>query len=223
MAMNTTTDMMTEREEIEMLLPWYVTGKLDAADKARVETWLARAPDLARQLDLVRAEQGENLRLNEALRAPASLTVDRTLAIAQGRAGVLSQAAAWLRELFTAPSSGSVRWAAAAAGVVMLLQAAALGYLASERPVGGYVQATGEQAAVRAGTFVLVRFADTATAKDITTALSDLDMAIVEGPRQGGLFRVKIGLAKLSDAQRDARIATLRQRPGLTVFITPSE
>ena len=26
-----------ERSEIELLLPWYATGKLDAADKARVE------------------------------------------------------------------------------------------------------------------------------------------------------------------------------------------
>ena len=43
-----------EREEIEMLLPWYVTGRLDRADRARVEGYLARHPDVAAQLDLVR-------------------------------------------------------------------------------------------------------------------------------------------------------------------------
>jgi anti-sigma factor RsiW len=224
MAMSNTTEMISERDEIEMLLPWYVTGKLDAPDRARVDAWLRRAPDLARQLDLIRAEQDESLRANEALRAPASLTIERTMTAAQGsmRVGLLSPLTAMLRGLFTAPSAGSVRWAAAAAGVVMLLQAAAVGYLLLERPGTGYQQAGGGPVAAQAGTFALVRFADAATAKDIAAALADLDMTVVEGPRQGALFRVKIGAAGLSEADRDARIDALRRRAGLVVLVTPS-
>ena len=34
------------REDIELLLPWYVNGTLDAADVAKVEDYLARHPDM---------------------------------------------------------------------------------------------------------------------------------------------------------------------------------
>ena len=62
-----------EREEIEMLLPWYVTGKLDRTDAARVESYLARHPRLAAQLDLIRAERDETVLANEALGRPSAL------------------------------------------------------------------------------------------------------------------------------------------------------
>ena len=92
MAMSKSTDTMSERDDIEMLLPWYVTGKLDAADRTRVEAYLKSTPDLARQVDLIRAEQDQARRVNEALRAPASLTVERLLAVgartAKGRCDV---------------------------------------------------------------------------------------------------------------------------------------
>ena len=50
-----------------MLLPWYVTGRLDRADAARVESYLARHPQIAAQLDLIRAEREETVMANEAL------------------------------------------------------------------------------------------------------------------------------------------------------------
>ena len=222
--MSNTTDTTSERDDIEMLLPWYVTGKLDAADRARVEAWLQRAPDLARQVDLIRAEQDENLRINQALRAPASLTIERTAAIVRGseHTGALSQMAAIVRELFTAPSAGMVRVAAAAVGVVMLLQAAAVGYLITERPSAGYQQASGGPIAVQPGRYALVRFNDTATAKDIATALAEIGISIADGPHQGALFRVRLGAAGLSDAERDARIDALKRRTGLVVLVTPA-
>ncbi len=221
--MSNSTDMISERDEIEMLLPWYVTGKLEAADRTRVEAWLQRAPDLARQLDLIRAEQGESRHANEALRAPQSLTIERTFAVAQaaGGASVWSRVRTILASLVAAPSSGTLRWAAAAAGVVMLLQAATVGYLLLERQGTGYQQASGGSAAAQAGTFALVRFADAATAKDIAAALAELGMTVVEGPRPGALFRVRIGAAGLSEADRDARVDALRRRPGLVALVTP--
>jgi len=69
-----------EREEIEMLLPWYVTGKLDRTDAARVESYLARHPRLAAQLDLIRAERDETVLANEALGRPSATALDRLLA-----------------------------------------------------------------------------------------------------------------------------------------------
>src|SRR5262245_62093995 len=70
----------SEREEIEMLLPWYVTGKLDPSDHAKVEAYLAAHPDVARQLDLVRAERHETVAANEALGWPSAGATERLMA-----------------------------------------------------------------------------------------------------------------------------------------------
>ena len=127
-----------------------------------------------------------------------------------------------IRDFFVMPSAGPVRWAAAAAGAIMLVQAGAVGYLVSERQGGTYQTASGGQSTVQPGAYALVRFADTATAATISAALSDLDMRIVDGPRQGGLFRVRIGAASMSEKDQEGRIDALRRRPGLVVLVTPS-
>jgi anti-sigma factor RsiW len=228
MAMSTTTQMPTEREDIEMLLPWYVTGKLVAPDRARVEAWLKSDPDLARQVDLIRAEQIENLRANDAVRAPASLTVEQTMAALHrsGRSSPVAGLVGRIRNFFVMPAAGPVRWAAAAAGAVMLAQAGAVGYLVSQRQGESYQTASGGQSvgqtAAQPGAYALVRFADSATAAGIAAALSELDMRVVDGPRQGGLFRVRIGAADMSEKDRDDRLDALRRRPGLVVLVTPS-
>ena len=78
--MSRETNPMRERDDIELLLPWYVTGRLSAEDRARVEAWLQRDPDLARQLPLAAEESLEARRSAEATPVPAGLSVERTLA-----------------------------------------------------------------------------------------------------------------------------------------------
>ena len=56
-----------EREEIEMLLPWYVTGNISDDDRARVDSYLADHPEIGRQLELAREEMDETVALNESL------------------------------------------------------------------------------------------------------------------------------------------------------------
>ena len=41
---------------IEQLLPWYVTGKLEASERVEVENALKRFPELRTQLELIRTE-----------------------------------------------------------------------------------------------------------------------------------------------------------------------
>ncbi len=47
--MNATMNKAPEREEIEILLPWYAAGTLNRRDTARVEDALANDAELARQ------------------------------------------------------------------------------------------------------------------------------------------------------------------------------
>lgn len=68
--------MMNEREEIELLLPWYVTGKLDAEDQSRVEAYLESHRDLDDQLALIREDRDEVIAVNEQVPTPSAGGLD---------------------------------------------------------------------------------------------------------------------------------------------------
>jgi anti-sigma factor RsiW len=216
---------LSERDEIEMLLPWYATGRLDAADRVRVDQWLQREPELRRQLELVRDEHDQTVRSNEARVLPASVTVEQTLRHVDqqepGRKTVLSFLAP-VRKAYAAPTARGVRWAAAVATVLFLAQSALVVTLMKDRQAADYQTASGGTPVQRDGSFALVRFADTTTAKDIDANLNSLGMSIVEGPRAGGIFRIQIGATGLSEQQRNERMAALRAYPGFVVFISPT-
>jgi hypothetical protein len=126
-----------------------------------------------------------------------------------------------VRSFFAMPEPRAVKWAAAVAGCIMLLQAGAIGWLAADRPgEATYQPASGGTATPASGTFALVRFADTATAAQVAAALTELNMSVVDGPREGGFFKVRIGAADLSAADRDSRIGALRLRNGVVTFVT---
>ena len=72
------------------------------------------------------------------------------------------------------------------------------------------------------GTYALVRFADTATTGDVGGLLTGLAMSIVDGPKPGGLYRVRLGDATMSSQQRDERIAALRAARPIVVLATPA-
>jgi anti-sigma factor RsiW len=222
--MNQNTDDLAEREEIEMLLPWYVTGRLDPQDVARVEAFLAEHPEQRRQLDLIRDEQAETIRLNEAIPAPSAPSVDVLLARVgdassrrQASPNLLARVARWW-----ALRAGGMSWAAAAAAGLVLIQAAVIALLLVRQDGGAFQTASGPAGFVTPGSFAIVRFADTATADEIIATLTGLDMTIADGPKAGGLFSVRIGPETMSDGERAARIAELKQDGTVVVFATSS-
>jgi anti-sigma factor RsiW len=231
MAMSETGTPSSEREEIEMLLPWYATGRLEPNDMARVEAFLERHPDVARQLDLVAAEREATIASNDAIRLPRGLTADALLARigAEERrtpAGALRGVFGTITQFFSAPTATGVRWAAAAAALLLAVQLGVIGSLSTElarRPdPGGFTTASGGAGAAADGAFALVRFTDSATAAQISAELLRRDMAIAEGPKPGGLFLVRIGPARLTVAERDAKISELRQNGALVGLVTPA-
>ncbi|NJO24226.1 MAG: hypothetical protein HC868_16550, partial [Sphingomonadales bacterium] len=170
-----------ERSEIELLLPWYVTGRLGAADTARVTAFLAAHPDMQRQLALVREEQEQSVQANEALVGPSRGSLDRLMASIERESRVsLSPHTVWSRiaQFFAMPTSQGVRWAAAAAGLLLLIQAAVIGSLLIARSGDTYQTASGKHAPA-SGTTLLVGFADAATAPAIAVLLGQLDAQIV--------------------------------------------
>jgi anti-sigma factor RsiW len=194
-----------EREEIEMLLPWYVTGKLDAGDLAKVEAYLAAHPEFARQLDLVRAERDGSVLANEAQGVPSAGATARLMAALPSawQAGAawraLQRSLQQIGELFVAPTANATL-------------------------IGGrtdtYQPASGPQAGN--GIAVLVVFADEARAPAISQLLADFDASIVDGPKAGGLYKVLLRTEDKSQAAREALMRRLAERRDVVRAVLPS-
>jgi len=214
-----------EREEIEMLLPWYVTGRLDAADLAKMEAYLARHPEVARQLDLARTERDETVAANEALGLPSAGATARLMAsLPAARPGWAAMRALrgglqQVGDLLAAPTANAVRWAALAAAVLIAVQGIAIVSLLNER-AGTYQTASGGQSGD--GIALLVTFADDAKATAISQLLTDLDGSIVDGPKAGGVYKIRLRTEDRSTAGREALMRRLAGRRDIVRAVLPS-
>jgi anti-sigma factor RsiW len=214
-----------EREEIEMLLPWYVTGRLDAGDMAKVEAYLAAHPHVARQLDLARTERDATVAANDALDLPSPGATERLLAsLPAARPGWAARRAVrsglqHIGGLLAAPTASAVRWGALAAAVLLAVQAVVIVSLLNER-AGTYQAASGGQAA--GGITVLVAFADDAKATAVSQLLTDLDASIVDGPKAGGVYKIRQRTEDKSPAAREALVRRLAERRDIVRAVLPS-
>ncbi len=228
--MSTNGKMSKERDDIEMLLPWYESGTLDDADRKRVDAWLAKDPSLGDRLALVREEREAAVEANEAAGAPGPGALDRLMAsieaeakpsLAAGKADL----GGWVSRLFGAPVPAGLQWAAAAAVILIIVQAGALGVLVSSGGLQGvgYETASRESTVPAEGTFALVRFSDEASASEIAGFLSEADMVIVDGPKPGGVWKIRLSAAKLTGAERDELLKKLRENPNLVTMAVPAD
>src|SRR5262245_14038447 len=160
----------SEREEIEKLLPWYVTGKLGLSDTSKVERYLAQHPDALAQLQLIGAERQETIRANEAMGWPRSGMSDRLMTSlpssaapsrSHGLLARLGQAFRMLPALATQP-------AALAMALLVLAQAAFIMVLLARAPT--YRLAAGAQGD---GAAALIAFVDDAKAGDVAHFLGE--------------------------------------------------
>jgi anti-sigma-K factor RskA len=222
MAMSEKPSTLSEREEIELLLPWYVMGRLDQADAAKVETALARDPSLERQFQLIREEHDQSAHGNEAIPDRPASKADRLMRdLARRQAPrAASTPSVWdrLTDFFALPELGAVRWAAAAAALVIVLQAGVISTL-TLRQSGGYLPASGETVTGDRGTVALVGFVGGATTQAVIDLLAGHDMAILDGPNASGAFTVRIGPQTMSEAERDAKIEALRGRGDVVAVV----
>lgn len=224
---------MSEREEIELLLPWYATGRLDQPDLERVERYLAANPQEAFKLEATREELAAETALNEAYGAPAPGGFERLMAridtlperaaqpAQQVAQGWLESAQAWLAETFSAPA---MRYGAAAAAIVIMVQAAAIVALTQRAPApGSFETASGQSEQITQGSALLIAFSAQARASDITALMREINGSIVTGPTADGLYRVTIKGERLAAQKLDQLVAKLEARSGLVRFAAPAE
>ena len=135
---------MNEREEIELLLPWYATGKLDAEDQRRVETYLANHRDLDDQLALVREDRDDVIALNEQMPTPSAGGLDRLLARVDAEEPDAGRKTVsffqGLKDLFGEYGSPGLKLAAVSLVVLFVAQSVAITSLLTETAPGGTYQ-----------------------------------------------------------------------------------
>ena len=212
-----------EPHAADLLAPWRATGRLDEADVAAIDRMLAEDPSLVDRLDVALDERDATVALNEALPAPSSAMRDRLFDRIEAHEAARAPKAAglmrWLSAKLSAASPGTLAWGAAAAALVIALQA---GLLTKAYLAGGEAtyQTASDGNAAATGATALVAFQPAATAEQIAALLGDAKAEIVGGPKPGGVFVVRLSAEPLEGAALDAALKRFRDDP-LVRFVSP--
>lgn len=212
---------LSERDEIEALLPWYVAGRLDAKSHARVDRYMEAHPEVRAHLALAREEADAAIAGNRAIAGPGPDALARlrasVAAAAPRRQSFFAQAserfADWIANL-APPQLGLV---AAAAALVLMLQAAAIGVLVMQRAgEPAYQTASGNEVAGER-IELLVGFSEQATMGQISAVLKEIDAVVADGPK-AGLYRLR-----LPDRGEEGRAAAIEllQQSGVVTIVLP--
>jgi hypothetical protein len=181
-----------EPQDVEELLPWYVTRRVSREEARGIEAALKTMPDLAGKLAQVQREREAVSRAAEAVEPAPPETLQRLLqqvdSTRQWRVPRIespSEAGGWLKSAMGHNVVWQTAFAAACVAVVALgirlYNPAAPG----EHGVAGNISGTG-------GATLLVTFQPTATAGDIASLLGGLGATIVDGPEAGGAYVLRL-------------------------------
>jgi hypothetical protein len=186
-----------ERHEIEALLPWHAAGTLNRRDADRVEQALAGDRELKRRYELVREELNETIHLNETLGAPSSRCMERLFAAIDGegerqprRQGSFDLAGR-ISDFLSGFTPRTLAWSAAAAALAIIVQAAVITSVVVKEK-GATYEVASTQTIPADGPSAMVRFVAQASASDITHFLDAYKAVVVDGPKAGGLFRIRL-------------------------------
>jgi hypothetical protein len=183
-----------EREDLEALLPWHAAGTLNRRDAERVEQALAGDRELARRFNLAREELNETIHLNETLGAPSARAMEKLFAAIDAeparRAKVSFDLTGRLASFIASFSPRTLAWSASAAALAIVLQAGVIttGLIKQEAGQGTELASAG----VTDGTLAVIRFAPKADAADITKFLLANKASMIDGPKSGGIYTIRL-------------------------------
>ena len=210
-----TTVKQSEPSEIELLLPWYAAGTLDARESQQVEAALASDPELAARYEWVRAELEQETLVSEAAGEPSGRDVKTLFAkidvLPAQKSHSSFDLSARVAEFLAALSPRTLAWSAMAAALAIVLQAGFLaGFVLKEKSPGGYETASAPAIVSGEGSYVLLRFQPQASAADVANFLETNKLSIVGGPSTGGLYRVRVAPTKLAKTDLTRIVSTLQ-------------
>ena len=232
--MNNQSNRNSEREEIELLLPWYVSGGLGLEETGRVEAYLEHHSELEQQLTALREDAEASISANEEITAQPEAALGRLLrsieAESPGRqksrlpSSLLSNGLMdFLNDFLRSLSPAGLSLAASTAAIVILVQAGLLvAYQWSEMPGEvTYHTASGDEK--QAGVRLLIQFNSNVTHGAVGRFLSENHAEILAGPKPGGFYLVGIESGSLNEAARQELITTLGRDKTLVTLILPAQ
>ncbi len=187
--------------ELQRLLPWYVTDRLDSADQARVEAHLAGCAECQEEVRFERtlAKSVKGLPLDEEV---GWRRMERRLkAEPPRRRGALAGAASSRLGLWGG-------WAVAACALI------ALGVMAmphAPQPASAPYHVLGAPHSVTPGNMVVI-FRPETSERAIRAELNAVDARIVDGPTGADAYVLQVPAA-----QRSGALAQLRSRPNIVL------
>ncbi len=198
-----------DHQEINGLLPWYVTGRLDPPDRVRVETHLGICVECQAEVRFQRRLDAEIAQL--------PLDVDQSWRemrrqLDRETGGVGSRASEWLRGLFKPRVRSPAPWLGWAVATVAILVTAGTLLRAPQpgSPPATY-RALSSGAADTAGNIVVMFRPDTRESV-IREALNAIQARIVGGPTSTDGYVLKV-----ASGQRAQALTDLRRRVSVTL------
>lgn len=174
--------------ELQSLLPWYVTGRLDPAEHARVEAHVAGCEECQ-----------EELRFEQSLAdGVKTLPLDADVSWRRMERRLKAERRRPRPSLLASPWTG---WAVAACALV------AVGVTVIPRAPAASYHVLGAPRASTPGNMVVI-FRPETSERDIRVALDQAGARIVDGPTAADAYVLTV-----PDAQRARALATLRTRP----------
>lgn len=208
-------DPQMHQHQMLQMLPWYVNGTLDAADRARVEDWLRTEPGAAAELawlvSLQQRVQADVPDVSDEIGLARTLQRIRTESRPAPRRAPATPSFAerlrgWLDQFNLSP-------AFAMAALVVVVQAGVILNLASGDRDYEQVRAVTTGAAPTTGQLLRVAFKPEAREQEIRLLLVTLQGNIESGPGQLGDYYVRVPAAVATDA-----LARLKDAPIIESF-----
>ena len=225
--MTTIKNQVSEREEIEALLPWHAAGTLTRREAQKVEQALAADADLASQYATIREDLAETIVANETLGAPSARAIKKLMADIEADASSARRArtsfnlGAWLSETLSSFSPRTLAWSATAAALAVVLQAGLLaGMFVSERQGTGATLASYHdvtKSIADDGSYLIMSFSPQANVADVNKLLNTYKMAVVDGPNGGNVYTVRLAMTGMPKEELARLVKQLQDEKTLTL------
>ena len=214
--MTTIKNKVSEREEIEALLPWHAAGTLTRREAQKVEQALAADADLA-----------ETIVANETLGAPSARAMQKLMADIEAdtssarRARTSFNLGAWLSETLSSFSPRTLAWSATAAALAVVLQAGLLaGMFVSERQGTSFQTASYHDVTKSIpddGSYLIMSFSPQANVADVNKLLNTYKMTVVDGPNGGNVYVVRLAMTGMPKEELARLVKQLQDEKAVTL------
>ena len=223
--MNTVDHQLSERQEIEALLPWHAAGTLSQRDAERVERALVGDEELARQFEAVREELHETIHLNESLGAPSARAAQKLFAAIEAEGARAPRRRSFdlvgrIAGFLSGFAPRTLAYAAAAGALAIVVQGAVLTEWAVKDQTGGSFGLASKSSSE--GPAIMVRFAAQATAAEITSFLGAYKADLVAGPKPGNFYMIRVSGLKSPD-EIPAVVARMQAESKIVEFVAARE